>query len=210
MPFNQEQENYIKERFTQVEQKELNLVNWDSFITNLRTEIAEINQCIEEEINLWIKNNYTIRLIILGEAPLSFDYFFYNKQRTFLTGLKEYYKTTNPNLKNVLRQNGIFILDTYRFPIKTKYYDSSAGGILFDEIYFNEKFQQLRELGLIDDNTKIVFRYKKLFKRNYIMVNKNILNKHIKNANKNPVSLYASGEYGNVFLSPEVIEYLNF
>jgi hypothetical protein len=210
MPFNQEQENYIKERFTQVEQKELNLVNWDSFITNLRTEITEINQCIEEEINLWIKNNYTIRLIILGEAPLSFDYFFYNKQRTFLTGLKEYYKTTNPNLKNVLRQNGIFILDTYRFPIKTKYYDSSAGGILFDEIYFNEKFQQLRELGLIDDNTKIVFRYKKLFKRNYIMVNKNILNKHIKNANKNPVSLYASGEYGNVFLSPEVIEYLNF
>lgn len=210
MPFNQEQENYIKEQFTQVEQKELNLVNWDSFITNLRTEITEINQCIEEEINLWIKNNYTIRLIILGEAPLSFDYFFYNKQRTFLTGLKEFYKTTNPNLKNVLRQNGVFILDTYRFPIKTKYYDSSAGGILFDEIYFNEKFQQLRELGLIDDNTKIVFRYKKLFKRNYIMVNKNILNKHIKNANKNPVSLYASGEYGNVFLSPEVIEYLNF
>lgn len=210
MPFNQEQENYIKEQFTQVEQKELNLVNWDSFITNLRTEITEINQCIEEEINLWIKNNYTIRLIILGEAPLSFDYFFYNKQRTFLTGLKEFYKTTNPNLKNVLRQNGVFILDTYRFPIKTKYYDSSAGGILFDEIYFNEKFQQLRELGLIDDNTKIVFRYKKLFKRNYIMVNKNILNKHIKNANKNPVSLYASGEYGNVFLSQEVIEYLNF
>ncbi len=210
MPFNQEQENYIKERFTQVEQKELNLVNWDSFITNIRTEITEINQCIEEEINLWIKNNYTIRLIILGEAPLSFDYFFYNKQRTFLTGLKEYYKTTNPNLKNVLRQNGVFILDTYRFPIKTKYYDSSAGGILFDEIYFNEKFQKLRELGLIDDNTKIVFRYKKLFKRNYIMINKNILNKHIKNANKNPVSLYASGEYGNVFLSPEVIEYLNF
>ncbi len=210
MPFNQEQENYIKEQFTQVEQKELNLVNWDSFITNLRTEITEINQCIEEEINLWIKNNYTIRLIILGEAPLSFDYFFYNKQRSFLTGLNEFYKTTNPNLKNVLRQNGVFILDTYRFPIKTKYYDSSAGGILFDEIYFNEKFQQLRELGLIDDNTKIVFRYKKLFKRNYIMVNKNILNKHIKNANKNPVSLYASGEYGNVFLSPEVIEYLNF
>jgi hypothetical protein len=83
MPFNQEQENYIKERFAQVEQKELNFVNWVSFITNLRTEIAEINQCIEDEINLWINNNYTIRLIILGEAPLSFDFFFITNKEIF-------------------------------------------------------------------------------------------------------------------------------
>ena len=208
MPFNQEQENYIKERFAQVEQKELNLVNWASFITNLKTEITKINLCIEEEINLWINNNCTIRLIILGEAPLSFDYFFYNKQRSFLTGLKDFYTTTNPNLKNVLRQNGIFVLDTYKFPIKTEYYDRVAGAVLFDNCYLNNKFQQLRDLELINNDTKIVFRYKKLHRRNDILLNVNITNSYLKNAEGQPISLYSDGEYGLVTLSSEVIEYL--
>lgn len=208
MPFNQEQENYIRRRFLQVENIELNDEIWNAFVANLNEQILAINTCIEEEINLWVNNNQTIRLIILGEAPLSFNKFFYNTQGNFLNGLKDFYNTTNPNLKDVLRQNGIFVLDTYKFPIKTGYYDRVAGAVLFDEIYLNNKFQELRNFGLVNDNTKIVFRYKKLFRRNNILLNVNIRNNYLKNAVEKAVSFYNGGEYGKVTLSPEVINFL--
>jgi hypothetical protein len=208
MPFKQEQENYIKRRFFQVEQIELNDENWNVFVTNLNEQIFAIENCINEEINFWINNNHTIRLIVLGEAPLSFNKFFYQTQGNFLTGLKKFYETTNPDLKNVLRQNGIFVLDAYRFPIKTGYYDGVAGAILFDEVYLNNKCQQLRNLGLINDDTKIVFRYQKLFERQHIINNENIINKYLTNVDRAPISLYANGEYGYVALSPEVIYFL--
>lgn len=208
MPFNQEQENYIRTRFSKVEKIELNDENWIEFDAPLDDQILAIDTCIEDEINLWINNNYTIRLIVLGEAPLSFINFFYHKEGNFLTGLRNLYETTNPELKNVLRQNGIFVLDAYRFPIKTGYYDRAAGAILFDEVYLNDKFKQLRDLHLINDSTKIVFRYKKLFRRNYIIQNENIINTYLTNANGQPISLYANGEYGHVTLSPEVIAFL--
>lgn len=208
MPFNQEQENYIRRRFLQVENIELNDEIWNAFVANLNEQILAINTCVDEEINLWVNNNQTIRLIILGEAPLSFNKFFYNTQGNFLNGLKDFYNTTNPNLKDVLRQNGIFVLDTYKFPIKTGYYDRVAGAVLFDEIYLNNKFQELRNFGLVNDNTKIVFRYKKLFERNYILRNVNIHNNHLTNEAGEPVSLYTGGERGYVTLSPEVINFL--
>ena len=207
MPFNQEQENYIRRRFLQVENIELNDEIWNAFVANLNEQILAINTCIEEEINLWVNNNQTIRLIILGEAPLSFNKFFYNTQGNFLNGLKDFYNTTNPNLKDVLRQNGIFVLDTYKFPIKPGYYDRVDGAVLFDEIYLNNKFQELRNFGLVNDNTKIVFRYKKLFRRNNILLNVNIRNNYLKNAVEKAVSFYNGGEYGKVTLPPEVINF---
>ena len=208
MPFNQEQENYIRRRFLQVENIELNDEIWNAFVADLNEQILAINTCIEEEINLWVNNNQTIRLIILGEAPLSFNKFFYNTQGNFLNGLKDFYNTTNPNLKDVLRQNGIFVLDTYKFPIKPGYYDRVDGAVLFDEIYLNNKFQELRNFGLVNDNTKIVFRYKKLFRRNHILLNVNIHNNYLKNAAEKAASFYNGGEYGKVTLSPEVINFL--
>lgn len=207
MPFTQEQENYIRRRFLQVEKIELNDEIWNTFVANLNEQVLAVENCIDEEINLWINNNQSVRLIILGEAPLSFNKFFYNNQGNFLNGLKDFYNTTNPNLKDVLRQNGIFVLDTYKFPIKTGYYDRVAGAVLFDEIYLNNKFQELRNLGLVNDNTKIVFRYRKLFRRNHILQNTNIHNNYLTNALE-PVSLYNGGEYGYVTLSPEVINFL--
>ncbi len=208
MPFNQEQENYIRRRFLQVENIELNDEIWNAFVANLNQQILAIINCIEEEIKLWVKNNHTIRLIILGEAPLSFNKFFYNTQGNFLNGLKDFYNATNDNLKVVLRQKGIFVLDTYKFPIKTGYYDRMAGAVLFDEDYLNNKFQELRNLGLLNDDTKIVFRYKKLFRRNNILQNMNIHNNYLTNTDEKPVSFYNDGEYGYVTLSPEVINFL--
>ncbi len=79
---------------------------------------------------------------------------------------------------------------------------------MFDNVYLNNKFQQLRNVRLINNDTKIVFRYKKLHRRNYIKSNVNIINSYLKNSDEQPISLYPSGERGLVILSPEVIEYL--
>jgi hypothetical protein len=208
MPLNTDQENYIKNIFNEIEQIELNNENWNTFITNLNENILAIDNCINEEINLWINNNHKIRLIILAEAPISFDKFFYNRPGNFLNGLKNYYVTDNGNLKNVLRQNGIFVLDVYRFPIKPIYYTDNAGGVLFDEVYLNNKFNYLKNIGLINENTKIVFRYQQLIQRYVIIQNNNITNNYLTNIDGNAVSLYTGGEFGIVTLSTEVIDFL--
>lgn len=208
MPLNTDQENYIKNRFNEIEQIELNNENWNTFITNLNENILAIDNCINEEINLWINNNHKIRLIVLAEAPISFYKFFYNRPWNFLNGLKNYYDTDNDNLKNVLRQNGVFVLDAYRFPITPSYYNTNPGGVLFDEVYLNNKFNNLKNIGLINENTKIVFRYKQLIQRHVIIQNNNITNNYLTNIEGNAVSLYSGGERGIVTLSNEVIDFL--
>ena len=208
MPLNTDQENYIKNRFNEIEQIELNNENWNTFITNLNENILAIDNCINEEISLWINNNHKIRLIVLAEAPISFNRFFYNILGQFLYGFNNYYDTDNDNLKNILRQNGIFVLDAYRFPIKPSYYQTNAGSVLFDEVYLNNKFNNLKNIGLINEDTKIVFRYRFLIQRRVIIQNNNITNKYLKNIDGNAISLYFGGERGIVTLSTEVIDFL--
>ena len=90
MPLNTDQENYIKNRFNEIEQIELNNENWNTFITNLNENILAIDNCINEEISLWINNNHKIRLIVLAEAPISFNRFFYNILGQFLYGFNNF------------------------------------------------------------------------------------------------------------------------
>lgn len=202
---NNEQINFISTQFTKLENLELTDKNLNSFLLNLENQILDINTCIENEIQYWVN---PIRLIILSEAPLSFNKFFYNTQGNFLQGLMNYYNSTVLNFKPVLRENGIFVLDVYRFPIKTGYYDNNVGNILFETDYLNSRFEHLRNIGLINEHTRIVFRYKKLFRRNYILNNENVVNNYIKNINNEPISLYANGEYGVPIISQEVIDFL--
>ena len=202
---NKEQINFISTHFAAIENRELTNENLNSFLLDLENQIVNINNCIENEIQFWTS---PIKLIVLGEAPLSFNKFFYNKQGNFLQGFNNYYDTRAIDLKTVLRQNGIFVLDAYRFPIKTSYYDKDRGGILFETDYFNARFEYLRNIGLIDKNTKIIFRYIKLFRRDYILNNENIVNNYIKNNNNEPISLYSNGEYGIPIISTEVINFL--
>ena len=56
MPFTQEQENYIRRRFLQVEKIELNDEIWNTFVANLNEQVLAVENCIDEEINLWINN----------------------------------------------------------------------------------------------------------------------------------------------------------
>jgi hypothetical protein len=205
MPFNKEQKNFIKNNYSEIQQMELNDENWIKFSTNIINEINNIDKIIREELELWINNKNVIKLIILAEAPLSFNKYFYNKPGNFLNGLKDYYKTDNSNLKRILREKGIFIVESYKFPIKTKYYDIKGGSILFEDSFLNDRFDLLRHSKLIDTETKIVFRYKKLFKRNCITLNSNISSSLL---SASPVSLYKNGERGKVQLSDEVIKFL--
>lgn len=209
MPFNKNQEIFIKNNFSKIQQMKLNDENWIKFSANIINDIDNLDKIIKEELDLWVKNKNVIKLIILAEAPLSFNKYFYNKSGNFLNGLKDYFNTDNINLKRKLREKGIFIIDSYKFPIKTKYYDIKGGSILFEDEFLNQRFDLLRDLKLIDTKTRIVFRYKKIFKRNYIMCNSNVSNNFLLSSIGLPVSLYSNGEYGTVQLSNEVVQFLS-
>lgn len=162
MPFNKNQEIFIKNNFSKIQQMKLNDENWIKFSANIINDIDNLDMIIKEELDLWVKNKNVIKLIILAEAPLSFNKYFYNKSGNFLNGLKDYFNTDNINLKRKLREKGIFIIDSYKFPINTKYYDIKGGSILFEDDFLNQRFDLLRDLKLIDTKTRIVFRYKNI------------------------------------------------
>lgn len=78
---------------------------------NIRLEIDCIDNFFLQEVALW-KGKNKIKLLILAEAPLSYDKYFYNRIRgNFLGNLRSYLKVDHRNFLMFFRQKGIF---TYR------------------------------------------------------------------------------------------------
>ncbi len=108
--------------------------------------------------------------MILGEAPLSFNKFFYNNHTgTYLSFLKQNY-TEAKDLKNkdyidYLRGKGIMNLDIYKYPLQTELYDKDRNLILFDSIHLQLKIEKLTADGIINSDTIFVYRYQKLLDR---------------------------------------------
>ena len=130
----------------------------DYIIDNIIAEQMEIERVFSAEIRKWEK---PAKLIILGEAPLESKKYFYKIQGNFLNSIKLFYKVEQNQLLESLRNN-VLILDIFQFPISTHFYEKDTFDILFDGKYFEAKLTSIKKI--VDDETKFVFRYKKLIR----------------------------------------------
>jgi hypothetical protein len=136
----------------------------------LKKETCKVEDLFQKECELWENRGLKCELVIFGEAPLTTKQFFYNKKTgKYLSFLKQHY-TIAKNLKDddfreFLRVKGILNLDIYQYPLPTNFYDNDKACILFDEIYVKNKISSLTKKGIINTNTKFVYRYQKLIDR---------------------------------------------
>lgn len=159
------QSKYLKE-IIDVKRKELisDEQYFDNFDNKLSTQIKLIKEKWEEVIVKHRDRKNKLILVILAEAPLSFEKYFYNKAGTFLNGLKNHYTLNkNSELPEKLLEEGILLLDIYELPIPSDYFRADEENILFDHEYFEERIKKI--YGLIGDETRFVFRYKQLFEK---------------------------------------------
>lgn len=183
-----------------------NITNY--FSGELQRQASIIDDLFNKECEKWSNNNLEYKLLILGEAPLSSEKYFYNKKTgTYLSFLKQHYtdakQLKDSDYRDYLREKGILSLDIYRFPLPTQFYDNDKKLILFDTHYISSKIKSLTDMNIITDQTIFAYRYKKLIDRG--IPNKNPFSQitflHITNE---PISINANA--GD--LNPKMIQYL--
>ena len=136
----------------------------------LKKETFKVEDLFQKECELWVKRGLKCELVIFGEAPLTTKQFFYNKKTgKYLSFLKQHYtdakKLKDDDFREFLRVKGILNLDIYKYPLPTNFYDNDKACILFDEIFVKNLISSLTEKGIINTNTKFVYRYQKLIDR---------------------------------------------
>jgi hypothetical protein len=160
--------NFFDERIAETKKKqEEDLKKLMDFIKG--PELLIMSESIDKKWNSVVedhKNRGPLKLIILGEAPLNLDKYFYNNQGTFLDSLRDHWDLKkNKDLPPKMLINRILILDIYKYPIPSEFYKKDKKrNVLLDEDYLNDKINLLIENNLIDEKTHFVFRYKQLFK----------------------------------------------
>ncbi len=146
----------------------------------LNSRVTQDIKCIErlfnDEVNRWVSGENTIRLLILAEAPLSCAKYIYGgTPGNFLTSLRQYFQVGQKNLLPRLRKEGVFVLDMYEFPIDTSIYDADGRTHhLFNDHYLLTKLDLLRKHSLLNEQTHMIFRFKKLVYRYFDMQKKGI------------------------------------
>lgn len=114
------------------------------------------------------KSNGKIKLLIIGEAPISVNQYYYNpiKNYQYLDDLINYYKPakgmTIQDKHKLLIEKGILLIELYPFPLASKLYDADKHFKFWDPIFFENQIKTLSTNGLIDDNPHLIFRYRKL------------------------------------------------
>lgn len=106
-----------------------------------------------------------INYLIVGEATVSFDNYFYNensKSTSFLN--PSHFKCKNKaDLIQFFQENGILVFDLYPLPLPTFIYDK----VKFDceNVSYKKALEEYYNMimKVIDDNTVIVPRYSKLY-----------------------------------------------
>ncbi len=141
--------------------------NFEDMITSHHKAEAQcIKVSFQNEIALWTKKPAV--LVILGEAPLSCEKYFYNKQGSYLSFLKRPYNFTDRkpgSFTAFLRMKRILAVDIYQYPLASALFKKDKKNELFDAQYFCTMIRGLESIGMIDENTIFVFRYKMLIKR---------------------------------------------
>lgn len=129
-------------------------------------ESEEIDNIWKEVVEYHSRYDGKLKLIILAEAPLSPNKYFYKNQGTFLNSLRALWGLKkNTSLPDVLLKNRILVLDLYKYPISSEFYKKDKELVLFNNDYVHEKIKFLRDKELIDDKTLFVFRYKELYNK---------------------------------------------
>lgn len=153
--------DYISENIKKEIEKMQKYLN--DFKVKVSDEQKKCDEKWKKEVDLISK---PLKLVIIAEAPLSFNSFFYNKEANFLKGLKDYYGLKEELLVNKMRENGILIFDIYQYPIPSKYYKDDKEGVLYDSDYIEKKLSYLKdEKKLLNNDTIFAFRYKMLIDR---------------------------------------------
>jgi hypothetical protein len=172
-------------------------------------ETGKVEDLFQKECKLWVKRGLQCELVILGEAPLTTKQFFYNKKTgKYLSFLKQHYtkakELKDDDFKEFLRAKGILNLDIYQYPLPTNFYDNDKDSILFDEIFVRNRISSLTEMGIINTNTKYVYRYQKLLDRKLHLKEPFISLRKENHITKEAIAIGANA--GNI--NPNLIDYL--
>jgi len=136
--------------------------NSDFLISNFEQTAIEIDQRWLDIIKEFDRKNIQIRLVIFGEAPLSFEKYFYNKPGLFLYGLTQHYNITNDQLISYMIQRGLLLFDLYKYALTSEFYKKHHKHFI-DNNYIEKKLKLIE--AKFDQNTKFIFRYKMLVNR---------------------------------------------
>jgi len=106
-----------------------------------------------------------IKFLIIGEATVSFKNYFYNEKSDTTPFLNPVYFGCNskPELIQLFNKNGILVFDLYPLPLSTFIYDN----VKFDckELAYKSALEKYYNTvkKIIDNETKIILRYTKLY-----------------------------------------------
>lgn len=159
---------------TKTDSTSFSLQEWNQIEDHISAEIGAIEDAFKRELSNW--GSKKIILLILGEAPLSSDqYFYHGSEGNFLGMLKTTYKDIiQDDFYEILRLKGILVLDVYKYPIPTVFYDSTTSPLYYDHKYIEQKLCQIAPF--VDNNTKAIFRYGKLLNKRNLKELKSLLN----------------------------------
>jgi hypothetical protein len=175
--------------------------NHKKYITEvIEAEANRVKSIFYNEIKLWERS---AKVLIIGEAPLSSNRYFYKQPGNFLKGFDQYYNLAeNDNIIERFR-NTFLVIDIFRYPLPTLFYEESENALL-DLDYLSELIADLKKGKIIDENTSFVFRYKKL--RTFY---ENFLKQGIRPIHDKQESCFLfENEYGKRIINQEIIENL--
>jgi len=132
------------------------------------TELKFIHEIWLNEVELFKLQKVKLKLIIIGEAPLSAEQYFYAENGSYLGDLyRDYYKKCQVILdfNSYLRKNGIILIEMYQHAIPSSLYRRDSKFNYWDPNYFQLQLETLKVAGLLDQDTKFIFRFKHLCAR---------------------------------------------
>lgn len=188
---NKKQQKFLKEK---LKSKKKDLKRLKELFNNQNNSLDNQIKAINDEWGKVVsKHNKPLRLVILAEAPLSSDKYFYNNTGTFLNGLKDHYiLNKNCDLPAKMLEEGILLVDIYKLPIPSEYYRVDNENYLFDPEYFKDRITSINKLN--GKNTKFVFRYTGLFKKKKLHESEafdEIRKKLLMDDDGNPIQLFS-------------------
>jgi hypothetical protein len=121
---------------------------------------------LSKELGFWKDGGFKASVIVLGEAPLSCDKYFYHNAGNYLSGLKKYFEPgcSNVDFFQILRERGVLVLDLFSicgFTVNA-FRSAHASEKLDHQRDFNDLLGSLAADEIIDCNTLIVPRYKRV------------------------------------------------
>lgn len=152
---------------------------------HVREDYGKARDAFKKAIDRFKKVPGSVKSIILGEAPVSFDDYFYNlenKKKSPFIRSGDFEEPDNNITKeemiNILTKAGILIVDVYPLPLPSRFY---RGGVFYDlgelERYWEELCEDLK--GIVDKRAGLYRRYKGIPDSEQLKAIKSIFVEHL-------------------------------